>query len=143
MIAKPQNRIGARFQEEVRILRLQVVVLSRSPEIIQDELTILVGQIIKNFFGILSIQLRMMLTLAVAIQTEKRFEVFPRHALTGVVHAPVAAPTGDSDAVDLDDQIGRAGHVFTPGGAGPSETSFCFFTAREDSPVGVSEATQP
>jgi hypothetical protein len=53
MITKSQNRVACISQEQIRILRFHVIVLGGCPEIIPDQLTIFVSQIVKNLLRIL------------------------------------------------------------------------------------------
>ena len=111
MIAKPPHHIPRVREEQRHILRLDVVVLGRGPEVVPDHHAVLIRKLVKGLFRVLAHPVPDDVDVRLTMQPEEWLQVFPAHALARVVHTPVASTRRNSHAIHLDDQIGEAGLV--------------------------------
>jgi len=89
MIAEALDGVAGVFEEKRWIFRLDVVILCRRPEVVPDEQSVLVGEIVEHFLGILPDPISNHVDIRVMVQAEVGLEARPRDAFAGVVHAPV------------------------------------------------------
>ena len=94
------------FRNSCGVLRFEIVVLGRLPEIVPNHEAVFVGESVEVLFRVLAHPVANDVDVRVAMQAEEWFEMADADALAAVVHAPVATARGDAHAVDLDDEIG-------------------------------------
>ena len=107
MIAKTQNSVAGIFQKQSWIFGLYVIVLRRFPEVVPHHESVFVGQIIKNFFRILTDPVADDIQIGIAMQPEIRLQALARDTLARIVHAPVTPATRYAHSIHSYDQIGR------------------------------------
>ncbi len=74
MIAKPQDRIARIVEKQLRVLRLDVVVLRRLPEVIPHQQSIFVGKVVERLFCVLPDPVANDVQIRIMMQTEIRLE---------------------------------------------------------------------
>jgi hypothetical protein len=123
VVAIAADDVRGVVQEQRHVLRLQLVVLGRGPEVVQHQQAVLVGQVVEDVLGVLPHPVADGVEVGVLVQAEIGLQPLARHPLAPVVRTPVAAARGDLHAVDLDDQVGRqagVGHVLHGGRSLPN-----------------------
>ena len=114
-------RVG---EKQRRILRLDLEILGRHPEIIQDQQAVFVRQIVEDLFGILAEPVADDVEMRSAVQAEIGLEPLSRDALARIVHAPAAAARRNGTpltriaryGVNDSLEIGRTAGEFSPAG---------------------------
>ena len=109
MIPKSPDYILCIPQEQLRVLRFDVVVLRRLPKVIPDQEAVFVGEIVERLLRTLPDPIADDVLVRVVMQPEIGVQSFTRDPLHRIIHAPITAAASDAHSVYLDDEIrGRA-----------------------------------
>ena len=107
MVAVAPDDIGRVGEEECGILGLDLEVLGRCPEVVQDQQAILIRKVVEDVLGVLPEPVADDVQVRLLVQAEVGLEALPADALARIIGAPAASAGGDGDAVDPDQQVGR------------------------------------
>ena len=106
MIPVAADHIPRVGQEQRRILRLDLKVLGRHPEVIEHQQAILVGEVIENVLGILPEPVANDVEMGLPVQPKIGLQPLARNPLARVVHSPAAPARRDGYAIDPNREIG-------------------------------------
>ena len=107
MISIAADDVARVGEKQRRILRLHLEILGRHPEIIEDQQTVFVRQIIENLLGILTEPVANDVEIRGAMQAKIGLQARSRDALERIVHPPAAAARRDRYAIDPNGEIRR------------------------------------
>src|ERR1700733_48965 len=106
MVAETKDGVASVVKEELRIFRFYIVRLCSGPEIIPHKQAVFIGEVVKNFFRALADPIPDNVDVGFSMKAEIWLELFPRDSLSGIIHAPAAAPCCNAHTVNADGQVG-------------------------------------
>ena len=105
MVAVARNRIAGIFQKQLGVLRFDLKILRRLPEVVHDHHAIFISKFKKLRLGIITHPVADDVHMRILLQPEIRLHAVTRNPLHGIVHPPVAATCGNFYTINADGKM--------------------------------------